>query len=234
MPQKPNRFSRRFASKAAIFAALASLGLLGQGANAQSFYGNLGSPSFSENWGPGFSTRDSRPQVVMLQRDSYRRASHASDDADRADMAVLKAFSQPTVPGDRAKLRHGIAYAPENAPLNVKKAIWATNTLRTKPYHWGGGHGSFYDTGYDCSGTVSFALHHAGLISTPLDSRSLMSFGERGRGRWMTIYSRNGHTFMVIAGLRLDTTGSYGTEGPRWHTDGRLPWGFEARHPVGL
>lgn len=143
-------------------------------------------------------------------------------------------LAQPTVPGNRAKYSHGIAYAPANAPMNVKRAIWATNTLVRKPYVWGGGHDSFSASGYDCSGTVSFALHYAGLISSPMDSRSLMSFGQHGPGRWMTVYARNGHTWMMIAGLRLDTTGFYGDEGPRWRPDGRTPWGFEARHPVGL
>jgi len=140
----------------------------------------------------------------------------------------------PTVPGSRAVLRHGVAYAPANAPLSVKKAIWAINTIRTKPYIWGGGHDSFFAAGYDCSGTVSFALHYAGQLSSPTDSHSLMSFGQPGRGRWMTIYARNGHTWMEIAGLRLDTTGYYGNEGPRWRNDYRSPWGFAARHPVGL
>jgi hypothetical protein len=138
------------------------------------------------------------------------------------------------VPGSRAVLKNGIAYAPSNAPENVKRAIWAANALRKMPYRFGGGHGSFNDCGYDCSGTVSFALHYAGVLASPTDSRSLMSFGESGCGRWITVYTRNGHAFAVIAGLRLDTTGAHGTEGPRWHADGRIPWGFAARHPAGL
>jgi hypothetical protein len=154
--------------------------------------------------------------------------------ADMPSLPSTSILSQPTVPGTRAVLRHGLAYAPEQAPLNVKRAIWATNTLRNRPYVWGGGHDSFSAYGYDCSGTVSFALHYAGLLGTPLDSRSLMSFGEAGPGRWMTIYARNGHTWMVIAGLRLDTTGFYGDEGPRFRPDSRSSWGFVARHPVGL
>jgi hypothetical protein len=110
------------------------------------------------------------------------------------------------------------------------------NTIRRKPYVWGGGHGSFNDRGYDCSGTVSFALHHAGLLGSPVASNDLMRYGERGRGRWFTIYSRRGHTFAVIAGLRLDTTDfRYGGDvGPRWHTDFRDTRGFVATHPVGL
>ena len=123
---------------------------------------------------------------------------------------------------------------PPMPPDAVKRAIWAANGLRRMPYKWGGGHGSFSDTGYDCSGTVSYALHFAGLLDSPVSSSDLLNFGQRGRGRWITIYCRNGHTFAMIAGLRLDTTGDYGTEGPRWHADGREGWGFEARHPAGL
>lgn len=141
---------------------------------------------------------------------------------------------RPTVGGTQAVLRNGIACAPSRAPANVQAAIWAVNTLRHKPYVWGGGHGSFSDRGYDCSGTVSFALHHAGLLATPMPSSDFLRYGERGRGHWITIYSRPGHTFAVIAGLRLDTTDFRyaGNEGPRWHVDGRDTRGFEARHPA--
>ena len=143
---------------------------------------------------------------------------------------------RPTVSGSRAVLRGGVAYAPSRAPQSVKNAIWAANTLRRKPYVWGGGHGSFYDRGYDCSGTVSFALHGAGVLNSPLPSSDLMRFGENGRGRWMTIYSRSGHTFAVIAGLRLDTTdlGRGGDVGPRWYDYSRNTSGYVARHPVGM
>jgi hypothetical protein len=143
---------------------------------------------------------------------------------------------RPTVSGSQAVLRNGVAYAPSRAPQSVKNAIWAANSLRRKPYVWGGGHGTFYDRGYDCSGTVSFALHGAGLLNSPMPSSDFMRYGERGRGRWMTIYSRNGHTFAVIAGLRLDTTdlGRGGDVGPRWYADGRDTNGFIARHPAAL
>ncbi len=142
----------------------------------------------------------------------------------------------PIVSGRRAVLRNGIAYAPANAPATVKSAIWAANTLRRKPYVWGGGHGSFDDYGYDCSGTVSFALHQAGLLGAPIPSSDFLRYGERGRGKWITIYARPGHTYAIIAGLRLDTTDlRYGTNiGPRWHTDFRDTRGFDARHPIGL
>jgi hypothetical protein len=163
---------------------------------------------------------------------AYR--SYDSDEDSAPVATVIRGGSQPIVRGSRAVVRHGVAYAPSDAPDAVKHAIWAANALRRKPYKWGGGHGSFYDSGYDCSGTVSFALHYAGVLDSPMPSSDFLNFGERGRGRWITVYSRSGHTFAVIAGLRLDTTGDYGTEGPRWHTDGRETWGYEARHPVGL
>ena len=143
-------------------------------------------------------------------------------------------MSGPTVPGNRAVIRNGLAYAPENAPLAVKRAIWATNFLTHKPYVWGGGHATFYDDGYNCSGTVSFLLKHAGALDQPAGSSELTRYGSGGPGRWITIYARNGHVFATVAGLRLDTTGFSGDEGPRWRQDSRSAWGFTARHPGGL
>ncbi len=142
--------------------------------------------------------------------------------------------SGPTVPGNRAVLRGGIAYAPEKAPDAVKRAIWATNFLTRKPYVWGGGHTSFYEEGYDCSGTVSFMLRHAGVLRSPAASKELTGYGDGGRGRWITVYARDGHTFAEVAGLRLDTSGLGGEDGPRWRRDSRSAWGFAARHPAGL
>lgn len=143
----------------------------------------------------------------------------------------------PTTSGRFARLRRGVAYAPASAPLAVKRAIWAANQLRAKPYRWGGGHATFFDLGYDCSGTVSYALAGAGLIGTPLSSTELRDYGEHGLGRWITIYARNGHAFAVIAGLRLDTTAWNSRndhEAPRWQLSYRPPKGFESRHPPGL
>ena len=158
------------------------------------------------------------------------------EDAARTIPTIQTRYGGPSVAGTRAILRDGIAYAPSHAPANVKNAIWAVNTLRGKPYVWGGGHGSFNDYGYDCSGSVSYALHYAGFLAAPIPSSDLMRYGERGRGRWITVYARHGHTFAVIAGLRLDTTDlRYGGDvGPRWYADGRNTRGFEARHPIGM
>ena len=145
--------------------------------------------------------------------------------------------SGPTTPGNEARLRGALALAPVNAPLSVKRAIWAANELRTKPYRYGGGHRSFHDTGYDCSATVSYAPAGAGLVSAPLSSTELRNYGTRGRGKWITVYARNGHAFAVIAGLRLDTTSPHNPSrrwAPRWQPTPRIPYGFEVRHPVGL
>jgi cell wall-associated NlpC family hydrolase len=162
-------------------------------------------------------------------------ADNTSADDDIDTLPRMNA-SHPMIAGNRAVLRNGMAYAPSQAPQSVKNAMWAVNSLRHKPYVWGGGHGSFHDHGYDCSGSVSFALHYAGLLATPIPSSDFCRYGARGRGRWITVYSRRGHTFAVIAGLRLDTTDlRYGGDvGPRWYVEGRDTGGFEVRHPVGL
>jgi hypothetical protein len=143
----------------------------------------------------------------------------------------------PTVPGNKARLRFGVACAPAKAPQAVKRAIWAANQLRGKPYRFGGGHRSFSDNAYDCSGTVSYALAAAGLIRCPMSSSDLAHYGRRGHGKWITVYARNGHAFAVIAGLRLDTTAwnnRTNRSAPNWQTTGRPPGGFEMRHPAGL
>lgn len=178
-----------------------------------------------------------RVAYMMQKRQRAPRAEQTTEDEqDFPEGLEPGNGDRPTVAGSRALLRHGIAYAPSRAPQSVKNAIWAANTLRRKPYVWGGGHGSFRDRGYDCSGTVSFALYGAGAIASPLPSSDLMGYGERGRGRWFTIYARRGHTFAVIAGLRLDTTDfqNGGNTGPRWHVDMRDARGYVARHPAGM
>lgn len=158
-------------------------------------------------------------------------APAASMPLDQAGGAVpIAGLLRQTVPGTVGAIRDGIAYAPADAPIEVKRAIWAANTLRGKPYVYGGGHKSFKSRGYDCSGTVSFALNAAGLLDSPLDSSSFMGWGARGRGRWITVYTNPGHAFVIIAGLRLDTSGA-GESGPRWRPEPRSTRGFRARHP---
>jgi hypothetical protein len=143
-------------------------------------------------------------------------------------------------PVKKARIVKGVAVAPTGAPRQVVQVIQAANRIVRMPYHYGGGHRAFTDSGYDCSGSVSFALHGAGLLSSPLDSSSFMRWGRAGSGRWMTIYSNPGHAFLIVAGLRFDTgwrdatvRGTYPGSGPRWgHT--RPTTGFAARHPAGL
>jgi cell wall-associated NlpC family hydrolase len=130
-------------------------------------------------------------------------------------------------------LPNGVALPPLEAPEEVKQIIEAGNAIARTPYKWGGGHGKWLDTGYDCSGSVSFALAAAGLIDGPQASGPLMSWGKPGRGRWVTIYTHPGHVFMEVAGIRFDTSGARET-GSRWQGEMRSTAGFVARHPPGL
>jgi len=132
-----------------------------------------------------------------------------------------------------ATLSHGVAQAPAGAPAAVRAAIAAANRIRHKPYVWGGGHASFRARGYDCSGSVSYVLHAAGLLSFPEVSGALARWGLPGSGRWITVYANAGHAFMIIAGLRFDTSGE-GASGPRWRAEPRWLRGFHKRHPAGL
>jgi peptidoglycan hydrolase-like protein with peptidoglycan-binding domain len=118
-------------------------------------------------------------------------------------------------------------------PVAVLRAIRAGNRIAHLPYRYGGGHGSFHDAAYDCSGSVSYLLHGAGVLGSPLDSGSLMRWGVPGRGRWITVYANAGHTFAVVRGRRFDTSGRW-RSGSRWHGDMRSTAGYVARHPAGL
>lgn len=139
----------------------------------------------------------------------------------------------PSAPPGRALLVGGRAVAPVAAPAAVKGVIAAANRIRTKPYVWGGGHGRWWDRGYDCSGAVSYALHGGELLDSPLPSGPMTRWGSPGRGRWVTVYANAGHAYAVIAGLRWDTSGNARGTGPRWHTDIAGSRGFVARHPAG-
>lgn len=147
--------------------------------------------------------------------------------------------AHPTVAGDVAKIIKGVAYAPAYAPTDVKKAIWAGNQIRLKPYAVGGGHGRWKDSAYDCSGSVSYVLHAAGLLKTSMDSSEFESWGHRGLGQWITVYTNPGHAFVEIAGIRLDTSRegdphpARGT-GPRWRPVMTTTGGYLARHPSDL
>jgi hypothetical protein len=138
------------------------------------------------------------------------------------------------VPGDQAKLTpNGKAIPPASAPPEVKAVIAAGNRISHKPYKWGGGHARLNDTGYDCSGSVSYALRKAGLMSYSLASGPFMSWGSRGRGQWITLRTNPGHIYMIVAGLRFDTSAAK-VGGSRWTAVKRSARGFVARHPAGF
>ena len=146
----------------------------------------------------------------------------------------LSTNSSPTVAGSKAKLVKGKAIAPADAPRRVQKVIAAANRIRNKPYVWGGGHGNWKDKGYDCSGAVSYALHGGGLLNTPLDSTGLSRYGKKGKGSWISVYGNPSHAYMIVAGLRFDTSMTPGN-GPGWSKTKRsTPGSFKVRHPRGL
>jgi hypothetical protein len=143
----------------------------------------------------------------------------------------------PTVPtgppGKATLLPSGKAIPPSNAPAFVRKAIKAGNSIRKKPYVYGGGHASFESRGYDCSGAVSYVLRGAGLVKSPMPSGPMMNWGEPGKGRWITVFAHGGHAYMVVAGLRFDTSSmGSGGKGPRWRATKRSPRGFAVRHAL--
>ncbi len=157
-------------------------------------------------------------------------------------------YVPPPPPAKRAKIVDGVAIPPIGAPARVKQAIEAANRIVRKPYVYGGGHGAYsgraarstgLDSGYDCSGAISFALFGGKFLRSPLDSSSFMGWGRSGEGRWITVYTNPGHAYVVIAGLRFDTSGGdrvtprerASGRGPRWRKYSRSPGGFTARHP---
>jgi cell wall-associated NlpC family hydrolase len=186
-----------------------------------------------------------RPKVVEpVAGDAEGSATAAEADPGLTDVGpkpdrAASAGARPrTAPGttDITKanaLPNGVALPPLEAPEEVKRIIEAGNIIARSPYVWGGGHGKWLDRGYDCSGSVSFALAAAGLLDGPLASGPLMSWGKPGPGRWVTIYSSPGHVFMIVAGVRFDTSNSRVT-GSRWGNEMRSTSGFVARHPAGL
>jgi cell wall-associated NlpC family hydrolase len=146
----------------------------------------------------------------------------------------------PVGPPGKAKIRKdGTAVAPADAPPEIQTAIAAANAIHTLPYIWGGGHRSFSSTGYDCSGAVSYVLHAAGLLASPMTSGALASsWGLPGKGRWITVYGNASHAYMVIAGKRFDTStgGDRWNQGsgPRWRKKKRRPLGFTGKYAPGF
>ncbi len=168
------------------------------------------------------------------QRRANGRASRAEQRIARARASAAAPAPAPSTPTEEAYLTaDGLAVAPASAPDEVKAIIEAGNAIATKPYKYGGGHGRWNDTGYDCSGSVSYVLHAAGLLDQALDSTDFMSWGEAGRGSWVTIRSNPSHAYMIVAGLRFDTSARKQT-GNRWSEQMRSARGYHGRHPEGL
>jgi peptidoglycan hydrolase-like protein with peptidoglycan-binding domain len=178
--------------------------------------------------------RASRAEQRRVRRMARRRAASQPGSATGGTTHETSVGN----PGDRAVIGPDgrTAIAPDSAPQPVKDAIAAANRITRKPYRYGGGHGSWEDSGYDCSGAVSYALHGGDLLDRPLASGGFMRWGAKGRGDWITVYANSGHAYVVIAGLRFDTSaaGADGGRGPRWRDKARSARDYVARHPAGL
>jgi cell wall-associated NlpC family hydrolase len=149
-------------------------------------------------------------------------------------MYVAPPPANKLTPGTKVKVdSEGFALAPASAPRAVQRAFAAGNKIAKTPYKWGGGHGSWKDSGYDCSGSVSYALHAARLVDSPMVSGAFSNWGRTGKGRWITVYSNGGHVYMTIAGARFDTSARSRT-GSRWTREHRSYDGFAVTHPAGL
>jgi len=182
---------------------------------------------------------------AALRRIEKRGHRHIDGVLSASDLSFIRqvvakgGFPPPPQPpelpaGSRATVNaDGLAAAPADAPQAVKDIIAAGNEIASKPYVYGGGHGKWQDRGYDCSGSVSYALHGAGLLKVSRDSTGFESFGSKGYGQWVTIYANGGHAWMMVAGLRFDTSG-LSASGSRWQTAKRSISGYVIRHPNGL
>ena len=191
-----------------------------------------------------------RARIVAKQRAARAATARAAASQVAAEPgywvdreAASVATTAPTSSAEQAWLQggrggwveaSGFARAPVNAPGAIKRAIQAGNQIARSPYLWGGGHGAWQDEGYDCSGSVSYALAAAGMLGSSQTSGQLMSWGAPGPGRWLTIYANEGHVFMYVAGLRFDTSGRAGDHASRWQLAPRSANGFVARHYPGL
>lgn len=177
-----------------------------------------------------------RRSVLAFEVDEERRANGR---ASRGEQRIVRARASTAADPDEQATESayiggdGLAVAPASAPDDVRAIVEAGNEIATKPYKYGGGHGRWSDTGYDCSGSVSYVLHAAGLLDEALDSSGFMSWGERGRGTWVTVRANAEHAYLIVAGLRFDTSARRRT-GTRWSEQMRSAHGFRGRHPDGL
>ncbi len=188
--------------------------------------------------GTGEFTGGSAPPAHVEDVDGFdpSQAQAPSDAEIRRELAAFRDHLDGLDPrkGARAYVdKKGRAVLPKGAPRTVAVVVAAANEIATKPYKWGGGHGAWKDSGYDCSGSVSFALAGARLLDRPLASGAFARYGKRGPGRWISIYTHSGHMFMTVAGLRFDTSGQ-GSAGTRWQRGTRSTGGYTVRHPPGL
>lgn len=176
-------------------------------------------------------------QTALLQRQRDRVQSRAVNRSElqtiQRELAKLRAKLARSAQNGITTNAGGQAQAPPGAPQAVQLVIAAGNAIAGLPYLYGGGHAGFKDTAYDCSGSISYALAAAGLVSSPMASGGFMSWGQPGKGKWITTYSNAGHMFMVVAGWRFDTT-ALRSGGTRWTRTMRPTGGFVARHPAGL
>ena len=181
------------------------------------------------------NTRKLKAGIAAIAAMALLAVTPAGASANCGGGGLSPAETDICTPTAKARLLpNGMVIPPASAPARVKAVIAAANKIRSKPYVYGGGHARWWDKGYDCSGSVSYALRGGRFLASPLPSGPLASWGLPGEGRWITIYANGGHTYAVIAGLRWDTSGNLdGTTGPSWHEDLRSPAGFVARHPAG-
>lgn len=187
--------------------------------------------------GPVYERTPSGEAVPYESEPSPGTVSTATGGSPVAETERVAGKPQLLVPGSLARYVNGQAAAPMSAPAAVQQVIWAANQIIGLPYIYGGGHESFSSPGYDCSGTVSFALHGASLLKTPEDSSELESYGSRGVGRWITVFANAGHAYVDVAGLRLDTSAADDPsrqQGPRWRPLRTGNSGYTIRHPKGI
>jgi cell wall-associated NlpC family hydrolase len=205
-----------------------------QPSDPQQTGGTSGSDPGSQPWAPGQGDTQETPGT-------WTRTPPVQDPSSGSDwpvVAPLPISGTPTVAGRTAMLRrNGLAAIPRSAPRAVKAIIAAANQIIGKPYKWGGGHGRLFDSGYDCSGSVSYALIRAGILPYPMVSGTFARWGVNGIGRYVTIYANKAHVYMEVAGLRLDTSAvgdPSGKSGVRWRPPIGKRFSFAARHVPGL
>jgi len=174
-----------------------------------------------------------RNALLNVQNRQLARRAKSKKSLDDLRATIKRLQEQRAKEAGSANVNVGTTTTPENAPAVIARVIAAGNAIAGLPYIYGGGHGSFRAAGYDCSGSVSYALAAGGLLDSPLDSTGFMSWGEPGPGKWITVYANAGHAYMYVAGRRFDTS-ALRNGGTRWTTEARSNAGFVARHPPGL